>query len=570
MSVHSTGRNLSVCRCTATADIKGSPNSISMFLLFFCSLLWSAFRSGITVQTIPISVFYNSSSQTFIASKVYDESFDAFGYYHLNYNDSGWNFLDISMQTEISSINDHLQYSLSMGYLEGFISCQEITNFYTNFYSSMFANQKPNIRTIRFLENNYDWMTFMSDKLFESDNYWYSVKTTLIQLRGLFLGYLDGCGFTVADSRDWSSLNSPTFTHFLLLNSWRDLPNIAASVKHTARGTYFFKLLQDSSDLLFGHTTWDRYELLGPRIFKHYSFPLMRNGFAEHHYDVHMASAPGVLSSMDDLTVVNGYANLVILDTSLPMYKESFFLANTSTVLTWTRAYISYQLAKSGADWPKVFDRFRSGTYNGQWSVLDLKRFNPSVGPTSSGFFYLIEEALNHFQYKDETIRLIQESHFGSYNIPFFNETSKVTGSFEACLYDLNFCYETSPRAKLLRTYESNVEDISGMKWLLSYNSYQNDTASNGNPCETISCRADLYSDWRRRPYGSLDYKVSSVLNAKMKIGETPKIHVRLGPSFDQQPPFCWTSPFENTSHSGQPECFKFDWIIAQPQSINS
>ena len=69
-----------------------------------------------------ISVAYNSKTQSYDILNKVDKSFaDAYGYYHNNYNNSGWNYLDVFMQEEVDSADEHFTYSKSMGVVEVFI-----------------------------------------------------------------------------------------------------------------------------------------------------------------------------------------------------------------------------------------------------------------------------------------------------------------------------------------------------------------------------------------------------------------------------------------------------------------
>jgi hypothetical protein len=89
-----------------------------------------------------------------------------------------------------------------------------------------------------------------------------------------------------------------------------------------------------NSDILFGHNTWDDYQCAGPRIFKHYSFPVLsylgdsglsETNSEERNYDpslIHaktvemlFSSSPGFLTSMDDFFLVSGPGDLAIMET---------------------------------------------------------------------------------------------------------------------------------------------------------------------------------------------------------------------------------------------------------------
>jgi hypothetical protein len=576
---------------------------------------------------IPISVSYNFTTKSYDVGNYYDEEMsDAVGYYYKNYENSYWNYLTIRMNTEISSREDHLMYMGSFGFLEGYITCSEIRTFYPNFYSAVFGTSSPGKQTLEFLQENYDWMMKMSNENYEKDDYWYTVKATLTQLNGVYEGYKEGCAKTDTESASgsssetvntWATLEKPTLMHFLLLNGWGDLYQITmkyqeignpvrlippsslsnellndfpssdslfnssannftllSRLKAFERCSAIIKLLPDLSDVIFGHTTWDSFEGIGPRILKNYHFPMMRGEYPEHYYDTFFSSSPGLLSSVDDFFIINGYANLAVTETTNSIYNLTVLdLVKPESVLSWTRAIVSNQLASNGYDWATQFSKYHSGTYVNQWMVLDLKRFSVGKAP-EKGFFTVFEETPGLVHYEDMTDTLITDSYWASYNIPYFQDIIEASGNGILCSKDSDYCYETAPRALLFQQYHSQVNDIEGGKWILGYNSYQNDSLSKNDPCNTITCRGDLYEEkflWRGA-YGGLDVKVSSFVNAKRKSGINPIIHTRLGPSNDQQKTFCWSDIENNVtqkrslySHNGQPDCFDFPYVTFPP-----
>lgn len=269
-----------------------------------------------------ISAYYNKSSDSFTVSDTYDINAEAFGYYYVNLNGSNWNYLDAHMQEEVDSVEDHLLYSRALGFLEGYSTCAEIKSFYPNFHSAVFGTGSPGAGTLGFLQDNYDWLLKMVAENASRDDYWYAVQSSLKQLNGVLEGYIAGCGSSGEPDASFSTIDHPTLMHFLLINAWGDLYQIALKYEEPGEGARLMgnrrysnkdgkpilvercsaivKLLDDKSDIIFGHATWDTFESLGPRILKHYSFPILRSNHAEHHYDVYFSSSPGVLSSIDD------------------------------------------------------------------------------------------------------------------------------------------------------------------------------------------------------------------------------------------------------------------------------
>lgn len=566
--------------------------SNSMFALIVSVVSVLSVVSAASISSA--SVRFNSTSNSYDIVNKIDDSFDAYGSIYRDVNGSYWNYLDAHMQTEVTSKADHLSYSTAIGFLEGYLTCSEIHTFYPNFYSAVFGTSPPGIQTLAFIKANYEWMVKMAKENAETDEYWYTIQTVLNQINGIYQGYVAGCGgkslssYKDGDNRYFMSLEHPTLEHFLLINAWGDLYQIALKFKEPGQNSRKFgnrklhadklklvercsaivKILDDKSDIVFGHATWDTYESLGPRIFKHYNTALMRNGFAEHHYDVYFSSSPALISSIDDFFTVSGYAQLGVIETTNSLYNIRLLdLVQPQSVLSWARAVTSNQMAASGADWPVQFSRYHSGTYTNQWMVLDLKLFTPGQMP-EEGFFNVLEEVPGLIHTEDMTKKLVADSYWGSYNNPYFEDVSEASGYAKVCSFDVHECHDTCPRANIFREYHSQVQDVDGAKWILSYNSFQNDTYSLNDSCNAIACRGDLEPEESQQgAFGALDAKVSSAVNAKRFPGVAPNLFARLGPTHDQQPVFCWSKVKDESTyvHNGQPDCFDFTWVQLPP-----
>eukprot|EP01034_Spumella_vulgaris_P031851 gene31851-39343_t len=412
-------------------------------------------------------------------------------------------------------------------------TCEDIKLFYPNFYSAVFGTKAPGPETIKFMESNYAWVKEMAGKHSKTDEYWYAVKSILQQTEGLFEGYKAGCASGVsADKKrvDYSTLDEPTLLHFILLNAWGDLYQI--TMKHGEPGmgarlqgnrnyknekktlvnrcSAIVKLLPDNSDVVYGHATWDSYEGLSPRILKHYSFPLLRNGKAEHHYDVHFSSSPALLTSVDDFFTVSGYAQLGIIETTNELYNLKLLdQVVPESVLSWTRAITANQIANSGAHWAETFARYHSGTYTNQWMALDLKLFTPG-SPPKDGFFTVFEEVPGIVHIEDQTKALISEGYWGSYNTPFYKDISEASGYAALCEKSSEQCHDTCPRALIFKQYQDQITDVTGGQWMLG----------DLEPKEV----------WRGA-YGALDAKVTTATLSKRNPGVAPVYYARLGPT---------------------------------------
>lgn len=221
-----------------------------------------------------------------------------------------------------------------MGYLEGYVTCDTLKTFYPNFYSAVFGSSlAPGSETIAFVVDNYDWMAEQAEENYLTSELWYSVKLMLNQMNGLLRGLSEGCPSSVdGNGIDYTTLDNPTLTHLLLMNAWGDLYQITMkyfepgrakglsfnpkqplsrrslreSSTFVERCSAIVKLLPNYADVVYGHATWDTYESLGPRIFKHVSYPLHQDGYFKQPYDVYFSSSPGLLSSVDDFFTVSG------------------------------------------------------------------------------------------------------------------------------------------------------------------------------------------------------------------------------------------------------------------------
>lgn len=78
---------------------------------------------------------------------------------------------------------------------------------------------------------------------------------------------------------------------------------------------------------------------------------------------------------------------------------------------------------------------------------------------------------------------LQEEGYWASYNNPYFDDIARITGQYQLCQKDSTNCYDTDPRAQIFRANHHRVENVTDLKHLMTYNDYQNDPYSRGDPC---------------------------------------------------------------------------------------
>jgi len=525
--------------------------------------------------------------------------------YTLNKNDAGWNYLEVFFEgsNELTALSAE-EYSESMkaaGILEGYMTCKELNDFYSNFYAEMFGDEEPSDDIVNFLQTNYEWAKSQSDSLASTSDFWMNIKGTLSQLSGIVEGFTQSSCYSPSGGNtvDYTNIQDIKLIHLLFLNAFGDLYTIQTkyllenmdgqtlasrkegfrtgrlkyphvTIDKDLRCSALFKLLPDYSDIMFGHTTWDSFMSLYPRIFKHYRLPSMKSDSQMVLRDVYFSASPGLLSSVDDFYTVHESigdsrtAQLAVIETTNEVFNPDLFeLVVPESVLSWMRAIAANQVATTGAQWSQLFSIDHSGTYTNQWMILDMNLFVPGSS-YKSGLFTVCEEIPGLIHYEDMTSTLYSNGFWPSYNIPYFEDVYSESGNKLVChmgmkMNNTDFCYDTCPRANIFRDRQDTIMTMDDFKYMINYNDWENDPLSEGDACDAIACRRDLESDVSSRyPAGGLDGKASSVLSATSQ--SSPIIHARLGPTNDDQPYFCWSQLKQTYVHVGHPDCFNFDW----------
>eukprot|EP01034_Spumella_vulgaris_P030526 gene30526-37762_t len=330
------------------------------------------------------------------------------------------------------------------------------------------------------------------------------------------------------------------------------------------------KLLSDRSDVVFGHDTWDDFQNAAPRVFKHYTFNLMQGPKPLLMHTVQFSSSPGMVTSNDDYFIAHGNANIAVMETTIDMLNRTLLNDITpQTMLSWGRSHAANQLATDGQSWAETFSLYASGTYVNQWMVIDFDRFVPFSDPLP-GFLTVLEEVPGYIHFEDLTSVLTAQEYWPSYNNPYFADIAEVSLNAQLCSQNANYCYASDPRANIFRANQDKVVGVKDLEWLLAYNDFQHDPFSQNNSCKAIACRNDLQPNATiAYPFGSIDTKISSVMLASRPV---PITLTRLGPTTDQQIPFCW-APWdlrrnkrgERFHHAGHPACFDYDWQTMPP-----
>eukprot|EP00939_MAST-03C_sp_MAST-3C-sp1_P003337 g3337.t1 len=493
----------------------------------------------------------------------------------------GWNKLEVWGRVKDGQMHAR-GAGYSTGYAEGHVTQESIWVMFKNNYADWFvdqgdANLTPD-EAYRWLLANWNYtkssaesvLSRGSDKDFDEERtYWSLVMRSVHQLEGLLDGYNDAA----------PTHQKLTLGDVLLLNADGDLesiqvalgsPSLRSKGPREERCSSMFKLADDNSDVFFGHTTWDHFDMM-IRQLKTYSWSADYEDRAKQADDdggeiVTFSSSPGFLTSVDDFYLTSrGLA--VIETTNGNMNATLWDLLTERSVLSWVRCYVANAAAADADSWTSFFGRENSGTYNNQWMVFDMNAFLPGQ-PLSPNTFLIVEQIPGELVVEDRSAWLNENRYWGSYNIPAIPTVWKKSG-FGAATPTWRYNHSECPRAHYMRQLNASVVDLSSFQRMIRYNNFGNDS----NPHDAwagygVSARFDLLShdDENFGLFGGIDGKASSVMLAKQGLTFT----AQNGPSHDGQPPFDWRTagkPYPNSkynkppSHEGMPEVWDFEWV---------
>jgi len=398
-------------------------------------------------------------------------------------NSTGWDRIFVTASAAASpSVGAH-----SVGYAEGYLTHTRIRQFFQNVYADWFGNATRHTsgkaaRIYHWLEENMAWVT-KQVAANQGDAYWEKIGLVVAQLDGLVAGYNDAAPHNEQLTRG----------DFLLLNADGDIEAVINVLglagdeemvgwrrKINLRCSALFKLTDDNQDLLFGHSTWDTFALLGPRMLKSYSL----GGVT-----VTMSSSPGFLMSMDDFYLTSN--NLVVIETTNGNFNSTLWRHVTpQSVLFWMRVNAANMLARTTSEWGALFSRHNSGTYNNQWMIFDLDKFRPGR-PLQRESFLVLEQIPGKIHSEDMSAALQQRRYWGSYNVPYFPDIWSLSGFGEQTPKSA-YSHQDCPRAKMFAERQMGVKGFADFQRLMRYNDYQHDPLSLGDSCNAISARCDL------------------------------------------------------------------------------
>eukprot|EP01135_Chromosphaera_perkinsii_P002466 Nk52_evm72s223 gene=Nk52_evmTU72s223 len=407
------------------------------------------------------------------------------------------------------------------------------------------------------------------------DGYWRQVALVQSQFDGLVDGYskyheegqeLDRFAFAmlnaVGDLLDlktvFSKKEKAEWDSFMNPDSGKRKNPVETKLKVglSTHCTALIKVLPDLSDLLFSHSSWFSYSAMN-RIYKHYFFQSSEKSSAARKFS--FSSYPGFLESLDDFYIMD--SGIVMIQTTNNVFDTSLYeKVSPHSVLAWQRVRVANSMAHNGKEWGKAVGRYNSGTYNNQYMVLDLSKFEAGV-QLKDDLLWVVEQIPGYVESADVT-DILRNGYWGSWNVPYFEKVYNMSGypTFVE-QHGLDFSYQMAPRAKIFRRDSQKVKSFADLKWIMRYNEYSWDRFSEHNPMDTICSRGDLF---KQHPVlsGCYDTKVSSYKRALRLVSEAVN-----GPTAQDQPPFKWSDQSNaNVLHEGQPDVFNFGFKRMDPR----
>lgn len=521
-------------------------------------------------------------------------------------NETGWMELHVSTPHEAFFSNDVKMYSA--GLLEGLLSAERMSQFYSNFYPLLQPDEDSsrallNIRNLFNLQVQHVMhQCGLSGGLGEEpkDPYWKQVRYLFLQMWGLKDAYnvvAQEKGVSTIDMVDMFFINShaelgemmqaysPEATAaragelaqgkkkvFLQMDlkeeSQRKGENSIPvevdrdeKLRLAKRGhcSALVRLAPSNGELLVGHTTW------------YYNFHLPLS-FQSSHL-IALSSYPGCVSSTDDFYMLD--SGLTVMDTTLEVLNPRVYDRisedpHRPRLPRFLHVMAVNRVAKTGTQWTSMLSSESLGTGNSQWLVVDYNRFTPGQ-PLRDGALRLLEQLPGISHQADLTSELSAKGYWGSFNRPFFQDIRQMSGHEQAeARWGSFYSFEAAPRAEMLQRYGAGVGDLSGMRDAMTKNNPKDTVVGQpSGPGHAIMARLDLDAMVNNIPNGGIDAKVTnSCLLKKMKCQAIS------GPSHQMLPAFRWTSEvdgaqtelFQGWPHLGLPDVWDFDFIEMSPE----
>ena len=514
-----------------------------------------------------MNIYYSEGNYTTKISNKRDEDAVASAIYNITYEKIGWDYLSISSYIKKDNkYNDSIK-AYAMGYLEGVLTKDRIYSHYINFakyFLSPYESMPQAIEAFyNILTNNINYMKDKAEKYMNEDPYWEHIYYIYQQLLGLYEGYA-----SVAENE-----KKLEFKHFLALVAPSDAKDIANYIQSpnlekmtpeeldeyltlNSHCSALVKLANDSSNIWFGHNTWNYYVLM-IRIFKEYRF-VTNKGHEKSNVSI-FSSYPAALSSIDEFYYMD--SNLLVTGTSINIRKSTLYkLFTPQSILIWVRQIVANRLASTGKEWTEIFKKENSGTNNEQVMILDMNKIDLKNKIIENETLMIIEQMPKYTDSVDVT-EYLRNGYWPSYNVPYIDKIYKDMGYTVENNENVN--YTQAPRALIFERDQINIDSNEDFKRFMRYNDYKNDNISKGLPSKTIAARGYL-KDTNPSCHGAIDVKFVSI---KELLEKKNIIHIISGPTNDQQPTFSWQNTtceganLGKVSHEGQNDVWNFPWM---------
>jgi len=455
-----------------------------------------------------------------------------------NRNTTGWTYYTVYTN---GSQADWVQ-TYAAGYLESYLAYELVWASYQNRIAGLtkrgFEGLPKNVSD--FIEAQMAWALGMVVKN-RNDPYWNLVNATIAQLQGMWQGY------QVAAVEHGRKEILLSFNEFYLITYIYDLGDVMGKFTnldlHELSCSFLLKLTDEG--LYASHTTWGGYMQL-IRIYRILNLNL--NNPIVNTKRMSLTSQPGTFSSLDDYYVVDN--NRVVTETTIASANpEAYKFIHSDSLPYWLRITVANLAFTDQKSWADLYYKYRSGTYNNQWLILDFNNYNAFKNDLSEArdIIWMVEELYDLTSAQDVTQELlIAQGYVASYNVAY-NATLEAYSQL-----DTN--YTTDPRHDLFKKYAPGIKNFEDFKSVMR----MNNISDTQDYCTAIASRCDLAPD-QDYPSGAFDCKITS----NEWVGQHQNWIIS-GPTSENVPPFNWKD-WPSLPMAEMPEVFNFDWVFVDP-----